>query len=431
MKQQLCRILYVEKPTETVGGSIISLYELVRGLDRRTYEPVVLLYGPSRYREKFEALGIQVIVLNEQAPAEPPAPAGPASRDIARTLGRYSSFLAEGYNAAKQLYLLARTDWPLARRVARIIASQDIDLVHHNTTLPGNRATVLAARLAGVPQVCHIRLLKDFSFIELYISRFVDQFIYNSTAVERLYRQRGIPAAKGQVIYNPIDTENFNNPAGLAGLRIELGLGEQDRLVSNVGRLDWWKGQDYFLEAMARVVEVEPRARALLVGDFNPSPRNQAYLQRLQQLVADLKLADRVIFAGFRSDIPRIMAASEVVVLSSSEPEPFGRVVVEAMMAGRPVVATAAGGVLDIIEDRLTGLLVPLKDVPLMAAAIQELLQQPQAAVTMGQRAQQSARLRFSVERHVTAVQAVYQQVLASAGVRSKPAKIKSAVVQG
>jgi len=312
MKQQLCRILYIEKPTKTVGGSIISLYELVRGLDKRMYEPVVLLYGPSRYRDKFEALGIKVIVLSDRATDGGPEPAKPAAssaRDIARSLGRYSRPVAAAYQTAKQLFVLARTEWPLVRRVANIIAAEGIDLVHHNTTLRGNRATVLAARLAGVPQICHIRLLKEFSFIERYISRFVDQFIYNSTAVERLYRQLGIPAAKGQVIYNPINIENFSHPEELAGLRRELGLGEQDRLVSNVGRLDWWKGQDYFLEAMAKVIEVEPRARALLVGDFNPTPKNQAHLQRLQQLVADLNLADRVTLTGFRPDVQRMMAA--------------------------------------------------------------------------------------------------------------------------
>ena len=86
-------------------------------------------------------------------------------------------------------------------------------------------------------------------------------------------------------------------------------------------------------------------------------------------------MSDRVILTGVRSDIPRIMAASDIVVHSASEPEPFGRVIVEAMAAGRPVVATAAGGVLDIIEDQVTGLLVPSKNVTLMAKAIQQFLQ--------------------------------------------------------
>jgi glycosyltransferase involved in cell wall biosynthesis len=125
-----------------------------------------------------------------------------------------------------------------------------------------------------------------------------------------------------------------------------------------------------------------------------------------------LGLANHLIFTGFRSDIPQIMAMSELVVHSASEPEPFGRVVVEAMLAGRPVVATAAGGVLDIIEERVTGLTVPPKDVAAMTGAIQYLLQHPEDAAAMGQRAQQEAGKRFSVEQHVHSVQSLYQQIL-------------------
>jgi glycosyltransferase involved in cell wall biosynthesis len=99
-------------------------------------------------------------------------------------------------------------------------------------------------------------------------------------------------------------------------------------------------------------------------------------------------------------------------VHSSSEPEPFGRVIVEAMAAGRPVVATAAGGVLDIIEDQVTGLLVPPKNATLMAKAIQQLFQNRDQAEMIGQRAQQEAKRRFSVEQHVKAVQRIYQKIL-------------------
>jgi glycosyltransferase involved in cell wall biosynthesis len=106
------------------------------------------------------------------------------------------------------------------------------------------------------------------------------------------------------------------------------------------------------------------------------------------------------------------MAMSDLIVHSASEPEPFGRVVVEAMLAGRPVVATAAGGVLDIVEDRVTGLTVPPKDPAAMAGAIQYLLQHPVAARAMGQRARQEASKRFSVKQHADGVQCLYQTIL-------------------
>ena len=405
------RILYVEQPA-FVGGAVISLYELVRGLDTSLYEPIMLFYGPNPYREQFRALGVKVITLSEQAPTATPS-AG-SQRDIAASLSRYGNWLATGYRAAQEVYVATRRDWPLARRVAHVIRNKAIDLVHHNNSLRGNRATVMAARLAGVPQVCHMRMsLSRLSFFKRSLARFVNAFIYISKAVERSCRNQGIAADKGQVVYNPINVEVFGQPDGVGELRAEFGLAAQDQLISNIGRLDWWKGHEYFLQAMAEVVQSQPDTKALIVGEPDSSHLSQAYYQRLQQLVTDLQLSHHVIFTGFRTDVPRIMAASDIVVHSASEPEAFGRVIVEAMAAGRPVIATAAGGVLDIIEDQVTGLLVPPKNGALMAKAVQQLLQNREQARMIGQRAQQVAKERFSVKQHRAAVQRIYQKILA------------------
>lgn len=401
------RILYIEKPT-FVGGSVISLYELVRGLDTSRYEPLVVFYGPNPYCDRFRAVGVSVITLNDQPPVAV-AVTG-SQRDIAASLSRYGDWLATGYRAAKQVYLLARRDWPLARRLARLIKEEVIDLVHCNNSL--NRAAVVAARLVGVPCICHVRMLHELSFVDRYLARYVNSFVYISRAVERCYRSQGIHAGKGHVVYDPFDLEAFKQIDHTDESRAEFGLADQDWLISNVGRLDWWKGHDYFLQAMAEVIQSHPNAKALIVGAPDPTPLSQAYYQRLQQLVTDLRLSGHVIFTGFRTDVPRIMAASDIVVHSASEPEPLGRVIVEAMAAGRPVVATGAGGVLDIIEDQVTGLLVPPKNAALMARAIQQLLRNREEAEMMGRRAKQQAKRRFSVRQHVTAVQHIYQTAL-------------------
>jgi glycosyltransferase involved in cell wall biosynthesis len=407
MNTKRYRILYLEKPA-FVGGSVISLYELVRGLDTSRYEPVVAFYGPNPYRDRFGTLGVPVITLSDQPPIA--APATGSQRDIAASLSRYANWMADGYRAAKQIYLLARRDWPMARRLARLIKQNAIDLVHSNNRL--NRAAILAARLTSIPHVCHVRMSHELSPVDRYLARYVDSFVYISKAVERCYRSQGVPVGRGQVVYNPINVEAFAQADHRVELRAEFGLTDHDWLISNVGRLDWWKGHDDFLRAMAKVTRSQSNVKALIVGAVDSEPRNQAYFQRLQHLVTDLGLSVHVIFTGFRTDIPRIMAVSDIVVHSASEPEPFGRVVVEAMAAGRPVVATGAGGVLDIIEDQVTGLLVPPRNAALMAKAIQQLLRNREEAEVMGRRAQQQAKRRFSVSQHVTAVQHIYQEVL-------------------
>jgi glycosyltransferase involved in cell wall biosynthesis len=425
------RILYVEKPP-FVGGSITGLFELVRGLDRDRFEPVVLFHGPNPFRERFREIGVQVETLSEAMPA-----AQRSQRDIAASMGRISRRASQGYRLLKDLYRFTKRDLPVAQRVARLIRTWEIDLVHHNNCLRSDRATVLAARLAGVPQVVHVRSLLPFGMVERTLARSVNAFVYMSRAVESLYQQHGIPAAKGQVIYDgfvPTTTEvasnghgdqqslhngngngnSYGNSNGHAPIRADFGLAHDDVVISNVGRMDWWKGQDYFVQSMAAVVQRQPNAKALLVGGVDSSLRNVTYHGRVQAMVQELGLGRNVIFTGFRSDIPAIMAMSDLIVHSASEPEPFGRVVVEAMLAARPVVATAAGGVLDIVEDQVTGLTVPPKDAGAMAGAIEFLLQNPAVANRMGQRAEATARTRFSVEQHVAHVQSLYASLLQS-----------------
>lgn len=411
MRPKRSRILYVEKPT-FVGGSVISLYELVRGLDANLYEPVVLFYGPNPYRERFRTLGVQVITLDGREPTVPPS-AGP-QRDIAASLSRYGDWLADGYRTAKDAYLLVRRDLPLARRLACMMKNEAIDLVHHNNSLCVNRVTVMAAWLAGIPQVCHMRKLCGSLSFERYLARLVDAFIYISRAVGVSYQGLRIQADKGHVVHNPIDVDAFGWAGPAVELRAEFGLSDHDRLVSNIGRLDWWKGQDHFVQAMAEVIQSQPNVRALIVGEPDSTFPSQDHYRRVKQLARDLQLSDHVIFTGFRSDIPRVIASSDVVVHSASEPEPFGRVVAEAMAAGRPVVATAAGGVLDVVEDRMTGLLVPPKNAALMAKAIVHLLQHKEQAEMIGLRAQRYAKEHFSVGKHVAAIQHIYQRIMAT-----------------
>lgn len=406
------RILYIEKPP-FVGGSITGLYELVRGLDQARYEPVVLFCSPNPFRERFEQIGVRTEVLSGEIP-----PMGRNQRDIAGSLGRVHQKAGSSYAWLKDFYRFARRDYPVAKQVAQRIRAWDIDLVHHNNCLRTDRATVLGARMAGVPQIVHVRSLRPFGAVERYLARSVNAFIYMSRAVESLYRQLGIPAEKGQVIYDGFMPPAVNGSGASNAqnshndVRAQFGLASDEFVISNVGRIEWWKGHDYFVQSMAEVVNRQPNTKALLVGGVDSTMRNATYHSHVQEMVRKLGLGQHIIFTGFRSDVPQIMAMSDLVVHSASEPEPFGRVVVEAMLAARPVVATAAGGVLDIVEDHVTGLTVPPKDAPAMAGAIQYLLQNPVTARTMGQRAQEAASTRFSVEQHVAGVHSLYAKVL-------------------
>lgn len=392
MSKKRYRILYIQKTSE--GGSVISLYELLRDLNTEIFEPVVLFFIPNRYHRQFKAIGVKVFTLFEKPPK---IKTRISQRDIAKSLRSIRDWLSEVYLNAKQIYLMVFKEWPVSRQIAKLIKDEKIDFVHHNYSLHNNLDAVIAARMAGVLQICHVRKFDKLSLLDRCVARFVRFFIYISKAVEECYRRQGIPAQKGEVIYNPFDGKPFGDNCRDTKVLAELGLSDKDRLVTNVGRLDWWKGHDYFLQAIAEVIKSEPNVKALIVGSADHTIQCQNYYRKLKKLVFELRLSNHVIFTGFRSDIPQILSVSDVMVHSASEPEPFGRVVVEGMLAERPVIATAAGGVTEIIEDQVTGLLVPLKDAKSMAGAIRCLLQNPVQAKRIGRCARERVISRFFI----------------------------------
>jgi glycosyltransferase involved in cell wall biosynthesis len=177
-----------------------------------------------------------------------------------------------------------------------------------------------------------------------------------------------------------------------------------------VGRLESWKGHAVFLKALALVKDAVPRVRGIIAGDS--VPHEPGYRASLEALQKGLDLQERVTFCGHRADVPAVMSALDVLVLASTSPEPFGRVLIEAMAAGKPVVATGAGAVPEIIQDGEQGLIVAPGDPGALAEAVIRLLSDPGLARTMGQKGRLRVEERFEVRQYVDGVQAVYRELL-------------------
>ncbi len=401
MPQKSHRVLFIQKSGG--GGTATLLYDLTSGLDKNLYEPIVLFYEPDFYIDKFQSLGIKVIVLSCKQPSLTSIVFNTEATAYLRKYGRWFPY---GYRSLCAAYLVAK--------VAYLIRTERIDLVHNNDNLHQDRFTVLAAWLAGVPQVCHMHAFSQIAQFEKLLIPAVSAFLYVSKAVEKYYLDLQIPIEKGQVIYNgfnPSPSEQVT-PQEIIQIRSDFNVTDRDILISNVGRLDVWKGQDYFLEAISQVIQHHSNVKALIVGEPGTRPHLKEYYQKLHKLVVDFDLTDRVIFTGFRSDIPQIMAASDILVHSASEPDPCPRVIVEGMLSGRSVIGVAAGGVPEMIEDRVTGLLVPLKDPSKMTEAILWIINNPKQAAQMGKVAQQKAKERFSIEQYIFSVQQLYREIL-------------------
>lgn len=412
------RILYVAKTSK--GGSAVSLYHLVRGLDSSRYAPTVLFYTQENPHigSKLVELGVEVLTLEgKQQEHSSMSPRAVRRRDIAKWLeARCGKWVSRLYVFLKSYYSFLRQDVPRIWPIVGTIREERIDLVHLNINLSHDKAGIIAAWLTRVPCVCHVRMFARLNHLDRILARVVDAFIFISSAVAKDHVDQGVPPAKGTVIHNAVDVNAFAQTYEGTSMREEFGWGADERVVGIIGRLDWWKGHEYFLEAMAEVSRQVPNLRGLVVGAAEATPLGSEYFQKLQSQTESLGLEGKVVFAGFRSDVPRLISALDVVVHASSLPEPFGRVIIEGMAAGKPVVATASGGVLDIVEDGINGLLVPCEDSEAMAAAVMRLLSDREMSRQMSLAARRCVEERFTVRHHATAVQKLYDSLFDGSG---------------
>ncbi len=285
----------------------------------------------------------------------------------------------------------------LVRRVATMARGHDLLYANSQKALLVGAA---AARLAGVPLVSHLHDILSpahFSTLNRRLSvtaanRSCRRVIADSTATAEAFIAAGGRPHKVEVVYYGFEPPPPARPERRVSTRAELGVGPDEFVVGHVGRLSPWKGQDVLIRALARV----PDAVGVIVGEALFGEDELA--RTLPELGASLGLTDRLRFTGFRSDIVEVMRACDVVVHSSTSPEPFGRVIVEAMLAGVPVVASRAGGPCEIIDDGRTGWLTEPGDDVALAERISALADDPSTRLAVAEAAAAEGAERFTME---------------------------------
>jgi glycosyltransferase involved in cell wall biosynthesis len=224
-------------------------------------------------------------------------------------------------------------------------------------------------------------------------NRFASVVIANSQASQSAFIAAGGQAKLSQVVYNGFNPSLYQAAMShRQTIRQELGFTAQEFVVGHFSRLAPWKGQHLLLEALTHC---SPSVSVILVGDALFGEED--YVQQLKQQVKDLNLEHRVRFLGFRSDVAELMAACDLIAHTSTAPEPFGRVIVEAMLCGTPVVAAAAGGAIELVEQGVTGWLVTPGDPLKLAMIIQQCDDRPDLAMKMASTAQIQASKRFDL----------------------------------
>jgi glycosyltransferase involved in cell wall biosynthesis len=301
---------------------------------------------------------------------------------------------------------------PYALRLRRFARSRRIELIHQNNGF--DFGAVVLARMLDVPLVAYQRGGEWNSRVTRWFARGVNRFIANSIATRQSLDTLGVAPDRVTIVYPPVDLEVFNLHGSTSNARKSLGLGPENPSFGMIGSLQPWKGQRVFLQAAHLVLDRFPDARAIVIG--GPPADGQEYADELRALAAELGIAERVIFTGFRPDVAQLLSGLDVVVHASVEPEPFGRVIAEAMAMERPVVASAAGGPLEIIEDGRSGFLVPPGDPEILAARVVTLLSDPDLAKRIGYQGSREVVSRFSADSHAIRIQEVYDTVLGTVG---------------
>ncbi|MGI9417586.1 MAG: glycosyltransferase family 4 protein [Geminicoccaceae bacterium] len=363
---------------ESVGGSHMSTLLLLEGLDRRSFEPVVIVHREGEVTDLLKRRSVPFVV--EPIAANETWKGSPHRRLVA-------SFRA-------------------AVPVKRLIAKHRLDLIH----VQDHKAFQLwiwGARLAGKPMVLHWRGPYRKTIVTRAMMRFADRILIISD-----YLKNRLPDElrhRAELIYNPFDTAQprFDRDKLRSDLRAELGVAEDSVVLAWIGNLYRRKQPDQFVDIVTKLASARPSqsVHGILCGGPGDMSDDPSWIEKLKAA------GDRIHVLGFRDPITPTLAAADALVVTAAD-EPFGRTVVEAMLAGVPVVAAEDGGYVEAVEPGGTGLLVPPSDNKAFVDAVRSLLDDPQGTEDMVAAARHAACDRFSIDRHVEAVEAAYRSSL-------------------
>jgi Glycosyltransferase len=294
-------------------------------------------------------------------------------------------------------------------RLARMLRSIKPDIVHTHTYFT-NTLGRIAAKLAGVPVILtHVHSTywaysKRNLFIEKILSRFTDRIICCSNAVQEfVVSHEGIDSVKVVTIYNGVraKTGAFNRTE----IRKNLDLDVHDVVIVTVASLVYIKGHRYLIEAVNMLNKDERALQYLIVGDG-------PFRRTLEEQVGRLGLENLVRFLGEKKDIKEVLLSADIFVLPSCEIEGLGLSILEAMAYGKPVIATAIGGIPEAVDDGVTGLLVPPHDPTALARALRVLLHDKGKRERMGSEGARRFAMKFSVEKFLHEIDSLYDECI-------------------
>lgn len=373
-------ILYISE-SAVLGGAEISLFDIIASLDKEKFYPFFICSQDGPLVEKMRDAKISTGIIRLEKVRQ----------------ARFWRFLAS------------------ISRLIGFIKANKIDIIHANSTR-ANFLAGIAGRFCSIPVVWHVRnLVAPGIYIDLekYFTWLPQAIIVNSMATGKRFP---LATKKTFVIYNGIDLDKFKADIKTDKLRREFNLSPQTRIVAVVGRLGPGKGQDIFLRSAAQLKGKLNNVKYIIVGSavFQEDTGTE---NDLKSLAVSLGVGDDCLFIGFRFDMPDIMNSIDILVSPESiTGQAFGRVLAEAMACAKPVIATDAGGAIEVVDRDVTGILVPMRDISALAAAIKLLVEDKELCAKMGQAGVKRVGQLFNLKATGKQIDGVYSRLLAQSG---------------
>lgn len=389
-------ILFVESGS-TGGGSFENLYQYLQVIDKQKFHPVVVFLNHTRFVALIKGLGFKVYVLDDLLySARFPS--------FARKLiGKTCSLFAAHLDWAG-MCLLRLVHVPLIKSLKNIISKERISLLYLNDQINRDLFGVFAARDTGLPVISHLRSMDEATFSPRkarLANQYVSAFVSNSKSTKRYWEERGVDPRKSLLVYNAITPLETTKP----DIRELWNISEEANFVIGcVGRLIPLKGHLFLLRAFGLFVRKHPDSVLVIIGD---GPMRK----ELEQETKTLGIKEKVVFTGYRENARAVMGALDLLVLPSRY-DAFGRVLIEAMQQGTPVVGTDLHGISEIIEHEKNGLLVPYDDQEALCAAMERVLTDHALREKFVENALQTIKEKFNIDDYKKNIENILSSVL-------------------
>lgn len=402
MKDKKLRVLYIEENQDgTTGGSHICLLDVIRSLDKSKVEPFVMFYETHRLINEFYDQNARVFVFD---------------RPRAIELGKISCFkifskvpwLLKIPQAAVNIL---RTDVFAFFYFVFFLLRHRIQIIHLNNTVFAGPFWTVAAKLTATKVVVHERTrLGWVPWLNKFHHRWVDFIFGVSNSTKDYLEESGVDVSRYATLYDRIDMEKFSavRTCDRDAVRKKISVEPDQPLIGIVGNLQRWKGQMTVVKAVEKLVSGYPQIQCRLIGDSsNQTTDDVVYFKELNETISLLGLENNVTLTGHRPDVPDLLNALDIFIHASLTPEPYGLVVLEAMAMGKAVIASNEGGPVEMIEDRISGVLIEPGDPECLAQAIDSLLENPEKRRQMGEKALERVNTHFA-RLDIEAVEKVY-----------------------